>query len=291
MEQSIGDWCNWLLAAGRSEATVAGYRWELQRLAAAFPKLGPFDYRLSDLNRFQAERRLSGIGDQARKRSVAAQRSFFRYICGRKSPAAALPAPKVKRRAQRVLDWDQAGAVLATCETTTAKGLRDLALLCLLIESGLRAAEVCRLEVAKLDLTRRRLSVVTKGGHEGVGAFDALTAEYLAGWLQARAAIALPDCRTVFCSVGGLTRGGPLTPRGLRQLLAGIGKAAGLPAGLSPHDLRRSCATLKTRLGAPSRVVQVGGRWANLREVERYTATISLDDFAGYSPVGHLLGR
>jgi len=293
MEQSILDWQNWLLAAGRSRTTVSAYSWDVHALAKRYPTLTPFDYKLSDLNRYQAERRLADVGDSARKRSVSAARSFFGYVCGKsKSPARTLPVPRVKvlKHIPRTLTWDQVGAVLATCETTQARGLRNLALICLLMESALRNAEVCRLEMAKVDLAGHRLRVVTKGGREQSGSFDGLTAEYLAAWIIARADFAQSTTKTLFCSVGGLTPGAPLTPEGLRGIFRKIGAAAGLADGFSPHDLRRSCATLKTQLGAPTRTIQVGGRWSNLREVETYTRSISLDDFEKFSIVGHVLG-
>jgi integrase/recombinase XerD len=289
MAQAITDWKNWLLAAGRSSGTVSAYEWDVRALARANPALAPFDYRAADLNRYQAERRLAGVGASARKRSAASFRSFFGFVCGKNhSPARKLPFPRVARSQQRVLDWEQAGAVLAACETTTAVGLRDLAIVCLAMESALRNAELCRLELSRIDLERRRLRVVIKGGQEGVGSFDPLTTSYLSAWIEARKAIALPDTKTVFCSVGGLTPGRPLTPGGLRCIFRQIGKKAGL-AAFSPHDLRRSCATLKTRLGAPTRTIQVGGRWSNLREVETYTQAINLEDFESYSPVAHLM--
>jgi site-specific recombinase XerC len=198
---------------------------------------------------------------------------------------------KVLKRTPRTLTWDQAAAVLAVCETTRARGLRDLAIISLMLESALRNAEVCRLELAKVDLIRHRLRVVVKGGKEEDGAFDALAAEYMAAWIVARREIARPDTKTLFCSVGGLTPGARLTPEGLRGIFRKIGREAGLSDGFSPHDLRRSCATLKTLLNAPTRTVQVGGRWSALREVETYTRSISLDDFERYRVVAHILER
>lgn len=292
MDQSIRDWENWLLAAGRSRTTVSAYAWDVRALAKRYPGLSPFDYKLADLNRYQAERRLAEVGDSARKRSVSAAKSFFGYVCGKKSPAARLPVPRVKllKHTPRTLTWEQVSAVLAACETTQARGLRDLAIICLLMESALRNAEVCRLELEKVDLAGHRLRVVTKGGKEQSGSFDGLTAQYLGAWIAARPDFALPSTKTLFCSLGGLTPGAPLTPEGLRGIFKKIGKDAGLPDGFSPHDLRRSCATLKTQLGAPTRTVQVGGRWNNLAQVETYTRAISLDDFERYSIVGHVLG-
>lgn len=289
MDQAISDWQNWLLAAGRSATTVPAYVWDMRALHKRYPELAPVDYKAADLHRYQAERTVAGISPSARKRAAASFRSFFAFTIGkRKSPARALPFPKVARNPQRVLDMDMASRVCAACETTSAGGLRNLTIICLLLESALRNAEVCRLEVAKLDLVKRRLSVVVKGGREEKGSFDQVTAGYLAAWLQVRAEIALPDTKTVFCSIGGLTPGTPLTPGGLRCIFRQVGKAAGLAEGFSPHDLRRSCATLKTRLGAPSRTVQVGGRWKNLKELETYTQDISLDDFEQFSIVAQL---
>lgn len=290
MVQAILDWQNFLLAAGRSLTTVEAYVWDVRALGKRFPDKAPLEYRATDLLTYQAERRLATISASARKRAAASFRSFFAFTCGKsKSPAKGLPFPKVERTPQRVLDWDQAGAVLAACETTTAVGLRDLAIVCLAMESALRCSELCRLELSLLDLEHRRLRVIVKGGHQGVGSFDPLTASYLAAWIEARKGLALPETKTVFCSVGGLTPGKPLSAGGLRCIFRQIGRKAGLADGFSPHDLRRSCATLKTRLGAPTRTVQVGGRWSNLREVETYTQAINLEDFEGYSPVAHLM--
>lgn len=289
LAQAVTNWKNHLLAAGRSQTTVEAYVWDVRALARRFPDKSPLDFRVTDLTEYQAERRLAGVGASARKRAAASFRSFFAFTCGKsKSPARKLPFPKVQRTEQRVLNWDQAGAVLAACETTTAVGLRDLAIVCLAMESALRCSELCRLELSRLDLEQRRLRVTVKGGHEGVGSFDPLTASYLAAWIAARKTIALPETKTVFCSVGGLTPGKPLSAGGLRCIFRQIGKKAGL-AAFSPHDLRRTAATLKMRLGASSRVIQVGGRWANLAEVETYTQAISLDDFEGFSPVAHLM--
>jgi integrase len=63
-----------------------------------------------------------------------------------------------------------------------------------------------------------------------------------------------------------------------------------LSHGFSPHDLRRSFATLSSRLGAPSRIVQVAGRWSDLKMVEGYTQSLEASDFMPYDPVSRILG-
>ncbi len=290
MERAIEDWINWL-AVNKSQSTVKGYTWELRALARTLPGKTPVEVRTTDLTKYLAERRLNGAGPAAIKRSVAAFRIFFGYVVGqKKNPARSIPFPKVKRRRQRTLDDDQALSVLAACDTSTLTGKRDLALLCLLLDSGLRAAEVCRLQWVDVDLKSRSFLVVVKGGEQREGVFSSATSRYLADWLEARAARG-GGGPTLFCSVGGTTPGEPLTTNGLRAIFRRIGNRAGLPRGFSPHDLRRTFATLAVRRGAPTRIVQVAGRWEDEAMVSRYTQALTARDFDPYSPVEGLLGE
>ena len=103
-----------------------------------------------------------------------------------------------------------------------------------------------------------------------------------------RVRFARPESQTCFVSVGGLTPGAPLTRAGLKCNFMAIGRRAGLQA-FTPHDLRRTFATIAIRNGAPTRVVQAAGRWADLMMVERYTADIAAEDFDRYSPVEAVL--
>ena len=54
--------------------------------------------------------------------------------------------------------------------------------------------------------------------------------------------------------------------------------------------MRRTFATLAIKNGAPTRLVQIAGRWKNIREVERYTRALDAADLEPYSPVGNLFG-
>lgn len=291
MSGKIQEWLNWL-QLNRSQSTLKSYAWELGALLKACPKESPADYVPADLTAYLANRRanrVGGVSDAALKRSVMAFRSFFQFACGERSPAAGLPCPKPKRRLQRTLDEHQALAVLAACEPSTPTGARDLALMALMLDSGVRAAEVCRLRLDKVDLVNRVFHVVIKGGHEEMGTYTKPTANFLNIWLAHRQHLAQPGVATVFVSVGGLKRGQPLTTDGLRRVFAYIGGRAGL-GHFSPHDLRRSFATLSIRNGAPTKVVQVAGRWESLDMVEGYAKAIRHRDFDQYSPVARLLG-
>ncbi len=292
LETAIADWRNWLMVAGRSPRTVAGYVWELERFAARHPGRRAGSFTPEDLINYLAARRRSGCGDATVKRTTAALRAFFSHQAGEAaSPARALPFPRkiTPRRRPRSLSAEQANQVLASCETSTARGRRDLALMALMLATGLRAAEVCRLTLDDVDWPSGRFEVECKGGERRAGKFGPYTANLLRWWLEARPEYAAKNVRTVFVGLGGIKRGTPLTTDGLRAIFRTIGAAAGL-AAFSPHDLRRSFAHLALRYGAPTRTLQVAGRWDQLLQVETYTREIGLDDFDAYNPVERLLG-
>jgi len=76
----------------------------------------------------------------------------------------------------------------------------------------------------------------------------------------------------------------------LNQIVRQWGIAIGIK--LSPHDLRRSFATLATELmGAPERILMEGGRWSNSEMIQRYTRTLKLEAMRKYLPVSGLMGE
>lgn len=289
MDEKITQWLN-LLKVSKRPYTVKQYEYHLRALAATAPERKAEDWTTDELLAYLAGKRDAGLGDAATKQIVGAMRSFFGWIHGLESPARRVPYPKVKRRIQRTLDAETMLKVLATCETSKATGLRDLALLTLMLDTGLRAFEVCALQVVDVNLEKRRLRVIVKGGNEEEAVYSKTTAANLAHWLSFRPYVAAQSTTAVFVSIGGLTPGAPLTSSGLRVNFRSIGKRAGL-AQFSPHDLRRTFATLAIRNGAPTRVVQAAGRWSDVAMVERYTAAIQAEDFERYSPVESLMAR
>jgi site-specific recombinase XerD len=288
MIDKIAEWIDWLRISA-AVTTVEAYGWELRHLERWSAPRDVLQLTAADLARYLADRRMLGqCSDATIRRSVNALKEFYRFAVGKRSPARNIPAPSAKRKRQRTLTFDQAFAVMSSLDTSSVIGKRDLALVCLGLSSGLRESELCRLRVSEVNLKGGCLTTRVKGGNDGDGVFGSDTAAALSSWLAVRAA--LPGVETVFVSVGGIKHGQPLTPSGMRCIFRSIGRRAGLDQGFSPHDLRRSFATLSSRLGAPSRIVQVAGRWHDLKQVEGYTQALEQADFAQYDPVSRLLG-
>lgn len=296
LDKKITEWTNWLKMKVSKE-TAKTYEYHLRLLGQLVPERGVDEWTTAQLLEYIANRSKPGLvvdrsepgmGEAMQKQVVSAFRSFFGYACPGRSPAKALPMPKIHRRKQRTLDAEKALKVLASCDTSTDTGTRDLAIMSLMLDSGLRASELCRLKLRKMDMVKRRFEVVTKGGNEEVGVFSRTTAANIGRWLSVRAKYVQPGVETLFVSFGGVHPGMGLTSDGLRGLFHDIGLRAGI-GRFSPHDLRRTFATIAIRNGAPTRVVQAAGRWGDLSLVERYTQEIQAEDFERYSPVESLL--
>lgn len=212
---------------------------------------------------------------------LCAARKFIEWQFGAKHPALAARVRRLKGRRQRVLDADAALRLLASFDPSSIKGARDLALSAVALDTGLRVSELCRLRLADVDFTKRRLQVICKGGKWGEAMFSAATAAHVERWLAMRPGKA----PTVFCS----TRDpfAPLTVEGLQVIVRRWGEVLGVK--LSPHDLRRTFATLAVMNGAPTRVVQVAGRWSDVAMVELYTRSLDGAAIEPYLPVSRLV--
>ncbi len=234
--------------------------------------------------------------------AVIALKSFYSYCVAEhyaeEDLGQALTTPRVPKRMHRTIWPDEVLALLEATQEAPHGGvtpdqgaavcLRNAAIVSLLYDSLLRNAELCRLSVGNVDLERRRLTVVIKGGNEEKARFSEETAERLAAWLAVREPA--PGVDTVFVSIAGATPGHPLTTTGLRIVLRNLGNRAGV-ANVSPHAFRRGGACQLTRMGAPSRAVQEFARWSDIKMVELYTRALDSNDvYDDYSPV-HSLGQ
>lgn len=221
-------------------------------------------------------------GNSQRSVTLYAIRKFLRWKFGSGHPALSAKIKRIPPRPQRALDLAQAAQLLASFNTQTAKGSRDLAIAALALDTGLRCSELCHLQLADVDLEHRSLQVIVKGGQWKAAVFSEQTAAIIQSWLAWRKPA--DGIGNLFVSI---RPGRPLTREGLQCIVAKWGES--LDIKLSPHDLRRSFATLATLYGAPSRTVQLAGRWSSITLVERYTQTLNQRSIEPYLPVKNLL--
>jgi len=277
-------------AVGWSPRTIRQYKFYLERLAGWMTVQEIELEDIKEIDLLQWLQSHTTWGTASKYLAVCSIKAFFRYHFGRGgSQAEGLIAPRRVVKPQRTLTATQVEKLLSSFDTSKKRGIRNLALVTLMLDTGLRAIEVCRLRKDHLDLESKYLYVEMKGSHWGKGVFGSYTANALATWMPIRHKIAKPHVRTVFVALGGQNVGYPHNRHGLRTIFRYMGHHAGIGL-ISPHDMRRTFATMALRNGAPSRLVQIAGRWASLNMVERYSQALTAADFEPFSPVNHAMG-
>jgi site-specific recombinase XerD len=221
--------------------------------------------------------------------AAATIREFYRYQFGKQHPVTLVKIKRVDPGPQRTLNEEELTALLGQIDTSTEQGVRDMAIVTLLVDTGLRASELCGIEMRRLDIKNKKLTVKIKGGSFGEAVFFEYTQHCLINWLTVRPLVADPENPFVFCSLKGKTPGQQFTRYGLRNFLNTLSRKAGIEV-CSTHAMRRTFATLATEHGAPTRLVQVAGRWKSIRMVEVYTQRVNPEKIAPFSPVNHIMG-
>lgn len=161
-----------------------------------------------------------------------------------------IPSPKVSKKIRPTYDLPTMEALLrAEGEKQQDETLtRDLALICLMYDSGARVSEVCGMRDQDIDLSERQAKITGKGDKQRYIFWTVRTAQLLDDYLALRSGETggeLPLFRS--CGKGGRAAqraGQALRPGPVRNILKRRAKRAGitLPEGSSVHALRHTFA-------------------------------------------------
>ncbi len=258
----------------RSKNTIDSYardliqfkQWSEIVLKKKFNKLGPRDiqsylrflktgqcrYRKGLFNRKEVHYRLKKpLSIATQKRHLSSLKNFFDYLV-QKYPKSAWYKPsfrmqfsespiKSKLHQLKIKDGDFTPTPLVRTEHWEALmaaplNLKERLFLSLLYWGGLRISEAKDLKVDQLDLSSNMLNLVRKGGKRHH--YFIYDDGKLAIWWEAFAQKHGSDF--LFPSSYLL---GPITRRGAYKMVKRCFEKANLPEHLSPHGLRKACAT------------------------------------------------
>lgn len=230
-----------------------------------------FDLEVSDLEKFHTthfERYMSYLtsytdkngeiitnGERGKARKIAAVRSFFKYYFRREmikvDLASKIEMPKLHDKPIIKFEDDEVYKFLDTVESGYGlsgheKGfhkhtkIRDIAIMTLLLGTGLRVSECVGLNLEDLDFKINALKVTRKGGNQVILYFNDEVKLALYNWLEERAANPLLiDEPAVFTSLQNKR----ISPRAVEKL---VKKYAGIVTPLkhiTPHKLRSTYGT------------------------------------------------
>lgn len=242
----------WLTASGESmsKATVNAYR---RYLEAAGLAASSINQALAAVRKMAAEAADAGWMTDAVAQAVKA-------------------APGVKAVGIRTGNWltrDQAQALIDAPDTSKLSGLRDRALIGLLVGCALRRDEAARLQLGDIQQRDGRWVIVDLAGKHG-----RIRTVPMPSWVKAAidawtAAAGITDgvlLRPVHKS--GAVAVGPMTAQAIYARVQRY--ADRLSLDIAPHDLRRSFAQLARKGGAPIEQIQISLGHASIATTERY---------------------
>ncbi|MEM7254676.1 MAG: tyrosine-type recombinase/integrase, partial [Pseudomonadota bacterium] len=174
--------------------------------------------------------------------------------------------PRFARRLPKSFSVDQTARLMEAPDDSPL-GRRDRAMLELFYSSGLRLAELARLDVGDVDGEGGQVSVLGKGDKTRVVPVGRVALDALDAWGEVRAALALRSEPALFVS----HRGRRLGHRGIQRRLHHWAQRLGISGGAHPHMLRHSFASHVLESSGDLRAVQELLGHANLATTQIYT--------------------
>ena len=147
----------------------------------------------------------------------------------------------------RALSSEQVRALLDSCDRSTVAGMRDFAILTMLVRLGMRRGEIAGLRLDDIDWRAGELVVRGKGQRLERLPLPADVGEAIAVYLRDGRPPGFSG-REVFVRIKAPRR--PLTAGGVTQVVISASKRAGI-GEVTAHRLRHTAATELLRQGAP----------------------------------------
>jgi site-specific recombinase XerD len=228
---------------------------------------------------WRAQLEARGLAGATIRRKLAALASLFDHLLENNAIAGGNPVHGVKRPRVETsegktpaLGDDQAKSLLTAPDGWTLKGVRDRAILAVLLYQGLRREEAAQLMTGDLQERRgiKHLQVKGKGGKIRYLPLHPVAAERIHEYLE-KDNMRERGNGPLFRSIRGRTTGAGVSANGIYTVVAQWAKVAGIQVeGLGVHGLRATAATNALENDADIAKVQVWLGHANISTTRLY---------------------
>ena len=183
-----------------------------------------------------------------------------------RSPMASMKPPLVPEEPPPVISQEDLKRLLQVCEGKDFNHRRDMAIVRLLIDTGMRRSEIAGLRLSDVDLDENMVVVMGKGRRPRACEIGHKTAQALDRYLRARSTQREAQREELW-----LGREGPMTSSGVYQVVRDRGREAGLD--LHPHLFRHTFAhNWLLNEGREGDLMQLAG-WKSRSMLTRYGAS------------------
>lgn len=257
------------LSLSKSKPTIDAYRYDvskfleylLSRNVRSCKTLKP-----THIIEYLGTCKKQGKSDASINRYYMAIRSYCRHLRRSKLVAFDLTedvdAPRINQKAPRIPTVQEIQSILEQPNTETESGLRDRAILELLYSSGLRASELCALQIHHIGPRQVLVSCGKRGKtrtvpltEEATDWVDLYIKKYRAG-----------QKGILFATLMGK----PLRRQLLCSIVGNYAEKAQVES-VTTHTLRHACATHLLDQGADIRLIQEVLGYSSIASTQRYT--------------------
>jgi integrase/recombinase XerD len=251
--------------------TIETYTKALRQLFNYFSLNGITRPQREDIIAFREELKASGHKPTTVQSYITATRLFFQWTAEENlypNIAERLKGAKLdKEHKKDYLTSRQVKEVLSGIEQDTLQGLRDYAILTLMVTGGLRTIEVIRANIEDLRTVADSTALFIQGkGREEKTEYIKITApveKAIRAYLKARGTAEAGE--PLFTSLSNNSKGERLSTRSISGIVKGRLQAAGYDSSrLTAHSLRHTAVTLSLLAGRDLAEVQQFARHANI---------------------------
>lgn len=274
---------------GNSKATITNY----ERILGYFIKYIGKDTRLdeiglNDLRGYYLSLTEKDISTVTVQTYIRGLRAFLSWCWQEEYIADNLPAkfklPKAKRHVIDVLTDDEIGQLLKYFNTSEFIGLRNMCIILLMLDSGLRLNEAVMLKISSLHIAEGYIIVTGKGNKERYVPLGLQTKKYLLKYSIYRTSLSMETPLFVKDTFR------PIETSTVKQLFRKLKKRTGI-ARLKPHLLRHTFATRYLENGGDIYSLQMILGHTSLEMVKKYVHFIpskTVMNFSVYSPIDNI---
>jgi site-specific recombinase XerD len=187
------------------------------------------------------------------------------------SPMRNMKSPQVPEQPPEVLDDGALRKLLKTCEGKGLLQRRDLALIRLLIDTGMRRAECAGLRVEDIDLNHNVAVVLGKGRRQRACPFGKKTALAIDRYLRSRAQHRDADRPELWLGIRG-----PLSQNGVFEIVLKRAEEAGIE-NVHPHLFRHTFAHSWLSQGGQEQDLMMLAGWRSRTMLGRYGASAAAE--------------
>ena len=190
----------------------------------------------------------------ARARKLSSLRALYRYLIAHghleKNVAELVDMPKIQEKAITYLEKEEVRDVLQGAETgdsltakqyTFSKGqqMRDIAILTLLLNTGIRVSEMVGIDLQDIDWNEKRIKIFRKGRKEQYVYFNEPVREALQDYIDYERKTASDDMNALFIS----RKGQRMSIRAVERMVKKYTASVVPMKKITPHKLRSTFAT------------------------------------------------